>query len=113
LSGNARKLRGMLDQGAVHRTVSIGDLDADKLAFNVMNDTLGFVYDEEPDPDASDHSGKMLKRWRAELNNQNPDRTNRTNIEFAEHVGGSFRGPSPHGPGAPPNIACGNPRKLG
>ncbi|WP_441256781.1 phage/plasmid primase, P4 family [Bradyrhizobium sp. 482_C4_N1_1] len=71
-SGNASKLRGMLDQGAVHRTVSIDDLDADKLAFNVMNGTLGFVCDEEPDPDASDHSGKTLKRWRAELRPHNP-----------------------------------------
>lgn len=66
-SGNAGKVRGMLEQALPYRAVKIDALDADPLAFNVMNGTLRFVCDEVPDPDAPDHSGKMLKQWRVEL----------------------------------------------
>lgn len=66
-SGNAGKIRGMIDQAEPHRSVEIGHLDADKMAFNVQNGTLYFVCDEVPDPDASDHAGAMIKRWRVEL----------------------------------------------
>jgi putative DNA primase/helicase len=66
-SGNAGKVRGMLDQALPYRTVKIDALDADPLAFNVLNGTLRFVCDEMPDPDASDHSGKTIKQWRVEL----------------------------------------------
>lgn len=66
-SGNAGKIRGMLDQALPYRTVTVDHLDADELAFNVENGTVRFLHDEVPDPDASDHSGKMIKRWRVEL----------------------------------------------
>lgn len=66
-SGNTGKIRGMLDQALPYRTVTIDNLDADGLAFNVQNGTIRFVCDEVPDPDASDHSGKMIKQWRVEL----------------------------------------------
>jgi putative DNA primase/helicase len=66
-SGNAGKIKGMIDQALPHRTVTVDELDTDKLALNLKNGTLRFVCDEVPDPDASDHSGKMLKRYRAEL----------------------------------------------
>lgn len=66
-SGNAGKIRGMLDQALPHRTVTVDELDADALAFNVQNGTVRFVCDEVPDPDASDHSGKMRKQWRVDL----------------------------------------------
>jgi putative DNA primase/helicase len=72
-SGNTGKINGMLAQAAPHRTVTVDDLDADKLAFNVENGTLHFVCDEQPDPDASDHSTKTLKRWRVELRPHNHD----------------------------------------
>nr|WP_246701491.1 DNA primase family protein [Rhodopseudomonas sp. BR0G17] len=57
----------MLDQAQPYRTVTVDDLDGDPLAFNVLNGTLRFVADEVPDPDASDHSDKVTKRWRVEL----------------------------------------------
>jgi len=66
-SGNAGKIRGMLEQALPHRTITVDDLDADKLALNVKNGTIRFVYDEVPDPDAADHSDKMVKRWRVEM----------------------------------------------
>ncbi|MCK1469798.1 DNA primase family protein [Bradyrhizobium sp. CW10] len=66
-SGNMAKVRGMLDALLPHSAVDVDALDADKVAFNVINGTLRFVYDEVPDPDAPDHSGKTIKRWRVEL----------------------------------------------
>jgi putative DNA primase/helicase len=66
-SGNAGKIRGMLEQALPYRTVTVDDLDADGLAFNVLNGTVRFVYDVEPDPDAHDHEHKTVKRWRVEL----------------------------------------------
>jgi putative DNA primase/helicase len=60
-SGNAGKIRGMLDQALPYRTVTVDDLDADALAFNVKNGTLHFFCEEVPDPDASDYSDKMIK----------------------------------------------------
>lgn len=66
-SGNAGKIMGMLDQASVHRTLTMEELDTDELAFNVKNGTIRFRCVEEPDPDASDHSKCMLKRWCAEL----------------------------------------------
>jgi putative DNA primase/helicase len=66
-SGNAGKIRGMLDQALPHRTVTTDQLDPDKLALNVTNGTIRFVCDEEPDPDAPDNSAKVIKRYRAEL----------------------------------------------
>lgn len=66
-SGNAGKIQGMLGQALPHRTVTIDELDADALCFNVQNGTIRFVCDEIPDPDASDHSDATVKRWRAEL----------------------------------------------
>lgn len=66
-SGNAGKIRGMLDQALPHRTVTIDELDSDALSFNVQNGTIRFVCDEVPDPDASDNSTKMVKRWRVKL----------------------------------------------
>jgi putative DNA primase/helicase len=71
-SGNAGKIRGMLDQASPYCTVKIDALDADPLAFNVLNGTLRFVCDEIPDPDASDHSGKMVKQWRIEMTEHRP-----------------------------------------
>ena len=70
-SGNAAKVRNMLDQAMPHHTIEIDKLDADKLAFNVRNGTLCFVADEMPDPDASDHSNQVLKRWRVEFREHN------------------------------------------
>lgn len=66
-SGNAGKIRGMLDQALPYRVVTVDGLDADALAFNCLNGTIRFVFDEVPDPDASDHAGKMIKQWRAVL----------------------------------------------
>jgi putative DNA primase/helicase len=66
-SGNTGKIKGMLDQASVHRTVTMDELDADELAFNLKNGTLRFRCVEQPDPDASDYSDKMLKHWYAEL----------------------------------------------
>jgi putative DNA primase/helicase len=70
-SGNAGKIKGMLEQAEPYRTVEIKDLDADKLAFNVNNGTLFFVCTESPDPDAPDHSNKMIKRYSVELRPHN------------------------------------------
>ncbi|MFZ5715774.1 MAG: DNA primase family protein [Bradyrhizobium sp.] len=70
-SGNAGKVRGMLDQALPYRSVTIDELDADPLAFNVQNGTVRFVCDAEPDPDAPDHSDKMVKRWRVVLEPHN------------------------------------------
>lgn len=72
-SGNAGKVRGMLDQALPYRSVTIDELDADPLAFNVQNGTVRFVCDAEPDPDAPDHSDKMVKRWRVVLEPHNRD----------------------------------------
>lgn len=66
-SGNSGKIRGMLDQALPYRATDIDKLDADGFALNVLNGTLRFRCNEVPDPDASDHSGKMLKQWRVEL----------------------------------------------
>jgi putative DNA primase/helicase len=66
-SGNAGKIKGMIDQALPHRTVTVDDLDDDMLAFNVMNGTLRFVYDDVPDPGAPAHSTKTIKQYRAEL----------------------------------------------
>ena len=66
-SGNAGKIRGMLDQALPYRTVTVDELDADGLSFNVLNGTIRFRCDEEPDPDAHDHESNMVKRWRVEL----------------------------------------------
>jgi putative DNA primase/helicase len=66
-SGNAGKIKGMIDQALPHRTVTVDNLDAEKLALNVMNGTLRFVYEEVLDPDAPDHSTKTIKQYRVEL----------------------------------------------
>jgi putative DNA primase/helicase len=66
-SGNAGKIRGMIEQALPHRTVTIDELDADKLALNVTNGTIRFVCDEVPDPDAPDHSERRIKRYRVEI----------------------------------------------
>src|SRR5262249_30595101 len=66
-SGNAGKIRGMLDQALPHRCVDIDELDHGKLLLNVGNGTLHFIYEEKPDPDAGDHSTATIKRWRVEL----------------------------------------------
>ncbi|WP_315701307.1 MULTISPECIES: phage/plasmid primase, P4 family [unclassified Bradyrhizobium] len=66
-SGNAGKIRGMLDQALPYRTVTVDELDADGLAFNVLNGTIRFRCTEEPDPDAHDHEHKTVKRWCVEL----------------------------------------------
>ncbi|WP_022722962.1 phage/plasmid primase, P4 family [Rhodopseudomonas sp. B29] len=66
-SGNSGKVKGMLDSAQPYKTVTIDDLDADPLAFNVQNGTLRFVCSDVPDPDASDHSDKTIKQWRVEL----------------------------------------------
>lgn len=72
-SGNGGKVRNMIDAAAVNKTRSIGQLDADKLAFNCLNGTLCFVCETVPDPDASDHTDAMVKRWRAVLRPHNRD----------------------------------------
>lgn len=84
-SGNAGKIRGMLDQALPYRTVTVDGLDADALAFNVKNGTIRFVYDEVPDPDASDHSCRMLKRWRAVLTPHNR-KDNITKVAPVEYI---------------------------
>ncbi|MCB2106371.1 MAG: hypothetical protein KDE14_01665 [Rhodobacteraceae bacterium] len=66
-SGNAGKIRGMLDQALPHRTIRTDELDGNKRAFNVANGTLHFIGTDEPDPDASDHSDRTVKRYRVEL----------------------------------------------
>lgn len=66
-SGNLTKGVNMLKAAVPHRVMTIDARDADKLAFNVLNGTLHFVCDEEPDPDGGEHEDKMLKRWRVEL----------------------------------------------
>jgi putative DNA primase/helicase len=66
-SGNAGKIRGMLEQASPYRAVNVDELDPDKLAFNVANGTLRFVADEVPDPDASDYSTATKKWFRAEI----------------------------------------------
>jgi putative DNA primase/helicase len=70
-SGNTGKVEGMLKQALPHRSVKVDDLDKDMLALNVENGTLRFLCREEPDPDASDHSPAMVKRWRVELQPHN------------------------------------------
>ena len=70
-SGNTGKINGMLEQALPHRTVTIDDLDADKLALNVMNGTIRFVCDEVPDPDGGDYSEVTLKRYRVEIAEHN------------------------------------------
>lgn len=53
-SGNASRIRGMIDQALPHKTVTPDALDTDPLAFNCRNGTLHFerVADPEcPDPD--------------------------------------------------------------
>jgi putative DNA primase/helicase len=72
-SGNSGKIAGMLDQAKPHRNRKPDELDADPMLFNVANGTLHFVFDEVPDPDAGDHSDKMVKRWRVELRPHNRD----------------------------------------
>jgi putative DNA primase/helicase len=66
-SGNAGRIKGMIDQALPHRTVTVDQLDAEKLALNVRNGTLRFLCEETPDPDASDHSQMTIKRYRAVL----------------------------------------------
>ena len=73
-SGNTGKIRGMLEQALPHRTATIDELDADKLAFNVRNGTIRFVVEEYPDPDASDYSERRIRRYRAELHRQSGGR---------------------------------------
>jgi putative DNA primase/helicase len=70
-SGNTGKINGMLDQAMPHRIVTIDDLDADKLALNVANGTIRFVWDEMPDPDGSDYSEATIKRYRVEIAEHN------------------------------------------
>jgi putative DNA primase/helicase len=70
-SGNTGKIDGMLKQALPHRTVTVDDLDADKLALNVINGTLRFVCDEMPDPDGNDYSEATLKRYRVEIAEHN------------------------------------------
>jgi putative DNA primase/helicase len=72
-SGNAPRIRGMLDQAMPHRTVRTDLLNLNKLAFNVSNGTLHFICDEVPDPDASDHSERTIRRYRVELRSHNRD----------------------------------------
>jgi putative DNA primase/helicase len=66
-SGNAGKIRGMLEQALPHRTVKIDELDNDAHSFNVQNGTIRFLRDYTADPDASDYSDQTVKRWRVEL----------------------------------------------
>lgn len=71
-SGNKGKVINMFESAVPHRIMTIDARDADKLAFNVLNGTLHFVYDEVPDPDSGDHEFmKTLKRWRVELRPHN------------------------------------------
>jgi putative DNA primase/helicase len=62
-SGNAARIRAMLDQARPHCSAAPNELDADPLAFNVENGTLYFVRveDEESDPDAPCY------RWHVKL----------------------------------------------
>ncbi|WP_244425324.1 DNA primase family protein [Bradyrhizobium sp. STM 3843] len=87
-SGNAAKIRGMLDQAMPHRTVTVDELDADGLSFNVLNGTVRFRCTEEPDPDAHDHETKMVKRWHVELTPH--DRADHiTKVAPVEYVAGA------------------------
>ncbi|MBR2117685.1 MAG: hypothetical protein IJ935_03230 [Afipia sp.] len=70
-SGNAGKIKGMIDQALPHRSINPGDLDKDKLAFNVLNGTVHFVREAVPDPDGTEASGFTKLRWRAELRPHN------------------------------------------
>ena len=72
-SGNAPRIRGLLDQAMPHRTVKTDFLNLNKLAFNVSNGTLHFICDEMPDPDASDHTERSIRRYRVELRSHNRD----------------------------------------
>lgn len=66
-SGNVGKIRGMIDQAMPHRSVDPRVLDRDELAFNCLNGTVHFVCEEVSDPDGSEATGFVRKRWRAEL----------------------------------------------
>ncbi len=66
-SGNAGKLKGMLDHAAPYKTVTPSDLDADKLAINVENGTIVITSSVEPDPDAPAHSTATKRKWSIEL----------------------------------------------
>lgn len=66
-SGNAGKIKGMIDQALPHRSVEPDALDKNKLAFNVLNGTVHFICEAVPDPDASEASAGSRQRWRAVL----------------------------------------------
>jgi putative DNA primase/helicase len=70
-SGNAGKIRGMIDQALPHRSVPPADLDADKLAFNVINGTVQFICERKPDPDGSQASGFTKEVWSVMLRPHN------------------------------------------
>lgn len=66
-SGNAGKIRGMIDQALPHKTVVTDALNPDKLAFNVRNGTLRFHQVEIDDPDGTEATGFKRKVWRVRL----------------------------------------------
>lgn len=66
-SGNAGKIKGMIDQALPHKTEVPDALNPDKLAFNCANGTLRFVCDIIDDPDGSEASGFKKTKWGVRL----------------------------------------------
>jgi putative DNA primase/helicase len=90
-SGNSGKIKGMLEQAAPHRTVTIDDLDADPLSFNVLNGTIRFVFDRVRAPAPGTPKGfKMVKHWRAELTEARRG-DNITKVAPVEYIPGAHR----------------------
>ncbi len=70
-SGNAGKIRGMLEQALPHRTVTVDNLDGEVFALNVENGTIRFVSKTMPDPNAPDHSERYVKTYHVEIAKHN------------------------------------------
>jgi putative DNA primase/helicase len=73
-SGNASRVRAMLDMALPHRTISQDELDADPYAFNCLNGTVRFECYEVADlecPDAEIARKKEL--WIARVDPHKPD----------------------------------------
>lgn len=66
--GNTTKIKGMIAQVLPHRTVGPEMLDADPMAMNVMNGTLHFIREEDPEVDT------IAVQWRGRVELRPHDR---------------------------------------